>query len=140
MTAASGDGWRAVAGCTDLGPSLFYDPATASIARAKAICARCPARCDCAAKAVEAGEFGVWGGLTEEERLQLVPGRRGPKPALADADLTRLFRRADPTLRALVVLTRSRDLGPRSAYVYLARARELGLVERREGRLYPVSR
>lgn len=41
-------------------------------ASAKAVCARCPVRAECAAHALTAQEpYGVWGGFTENERLQL---------------------------------------------------------------------
>jgi WhiB family redox-sensing transcriptional regulator len=33
-------------------------------------CARCPARDDCLDYAISAGEHGVWGGMTDEERAK----------------------------------------------------------------------
>jgi WhiB family redox-sensing transcriptional regulator len=38
--------------------------------RAKAVCESCPVRAECLNHAVRAGErYGVWGGLTSDERL-----------------------------------------------------------------------
>ena len=46
-------------------------------AEAKAICAGCPARDACLAYALDAGEaYGVWGGLTEDERRAILRQRR----------------------------------------------------------------
>ena len=41
--------------------------------KAKALCAVCPVRAECAAHALNAREpYGVWGGFTETERLRLI--------------------------------------------------------------------
>jgi WhiB family redox-sensing transcriptional regulator len=56
--------------------SLFFAPdgeraraRNRRIAMAKAVCAECPALAACRAYAFDAGEtFGIWGGLTEDER------------------------------------------------------------------------
>ena len=64
--------------CVFFSPDGERGPARdAREARAKAICARCPVIRECAAYAIAAGErFGVWGGLSERERLafRLGPG------------------------------------------------------------------
>lgn len=60
--------------CGDAGPSLFFGgehenlPARLTrVAKAKAVCAGCPARVPCLEYAVGAGEiFGVWGGVDLE--------------------------------------------------------------------------
>jgi WhiB family transcriptional regulator, redox-sensing transcriptional regulator len=40
--------------------------------RAKAVCASCPVRIECLEHAVAADErYGIWGGLTHDERRQL---------------------------------------------------------------------
>ena len=40
--------------------------------RATAVCASCPVRLDCLEHAVAADErYGIWGGLTQDERQQL---------------------------------------------------------------------
>ena len=47
-------------------------------AAAKALCARCPVRRECASHALEMGEpYGVWGGVSETEREELL---HGPRP------------------------------------------------------------
>ena len=47
-------------------------PALAQIAEARKICARCPVLRACLASAMATGqEYGIWGGLTEDERRRL---------------------------------------------------------------------
>ena len=75
----------------DIDPDLFF-PATvwlrgsgpretptqaAQIALAKALCSRCPAIVPCGAWAIQHGELGIWGGLTEGDRGRLRRQRRG---------------------------------------------------------------
>ena len=44
--------------------------------RAKAVCLACPVRTECLADALDNRiEFGVWGGMTERERRQLLRQR-----------------------------------------------------------------
>lgn len=65
-------------------PELFYHPEGARGTQkklreraAKAICAQCPVRPSCAAAALESGEkYGIWGGLTEEERERITRAAR----------------------------------------------------------------
>ncbi len=55
--------------CRSTDPSLFYAQDTASITRAKAACSQCVVREICLEVALEQKEtFGVWGGMTPEER------------------------------------------------------------------------
>lgn len=69
--------WRHRAVCRDEDPELFFPignsgPAVAQTEEAKAVCRRCPVIEECLAYALETGEnFGVWGGLGEEERREL---------------------------------------------------------------------
>lgn len=73
------DNWRSFAACREVDPELFFPLGTsgfgmAQTAQAKAVCRRCPAAEWCLQWAVETREdFGVWGGLSEDERLN----RRG---------------------------------------------------------------
>lgn len=68
--------WSEQGACRDADPNLFFHPqnerGAARIMRdraAKAICAGCSVRTLCADYAVRAREpYGVWGGLTEEDR------------------------------------------------------------------------
>ncbi|MFE3202147.1 WhiB family transcriptional regulator [Embleya sp. NPDC059237] len=79
--------WRHHARCrnTDVHPELFFPDGETSphhlaqIARAKAICARCPVQLACGnwALARPGCEAGIWGGLTENERRRMK--RRGSK-------------------------------------------------------------
>jgi WhiB family redox-sensing transcriptional regulator len=47
-------------------------PALAQIYEAKAVCARCPVREACLRFALDTGQnYGIWGGLTEDERHKL---------------------------------------------------------------------
>lgn len=67
-------GWRRRAACLTEDPELFFPIGTAGqaldqVARAKAVCARCPVRDACLRFAIDTGQgFGIWGGLTEDER------------------------------------------------------------------------
>ena len=71
--------WQRQAECRSFPPELFFprgtsDAAQADRDRAKAVCRRCPVRAACLEFALETRqEFGVWGGLSEDERLALVP-------------------------------------------------------------------
>jgi len=69
--------WRRQASCRTLDPALFF-PAGASgteaqdAASAKAICATCPVAAPCLEFALTTNqEYGVWGGLDEEERREI---------------------------------------------------------------------
>jgi WhiB family redox-sensing transcriptional regulator len=69
--------WRRRAACRGKDPELFFPvgsagPALAQIAEAKKICARCPVLRACLVPAMATGqEYGIWGGLTEDERRRL---------------------------------------------------------------------
>lgn len=66
-------GWRAAARCRDAeDPDLFFPERKASADEALALCASCPVLPACRRHALELPErFGVWGGLTENEREAL---------------------------------------------------------------------
>jgi WhiB family redox-sensing transcriptional regulator len=78
--------WRHRARCRDVEPETFFPvgttgPAAAQTQAAKAICALCPVKDECLEWALGAGsssEYGVWGGLTEEERRGL-RRQQGPR-------------------------------------------------------------
>ncbi|MDJ0385084.1 WhiB family transcriptional regulator [Streptomyces sp. G-G2] len=71
--------WQADAACRNVGPARFFHPAGERgeeredrDAAAKRVCAHCPVRRDCLEHALRAQEvFGVWGGLTEDERRDM---------------------------------------------------------------------
>jgi WhiB family redox-sensing transcriptional regulator len=71
--------WQDHGACKTADPTLFFHPqnerGTSRMKRdraAKVICAGCTVRMECADYAVRAREpYGVWGGLSEEEREQI---------------------------------------------------------------------
>ncbi|MFE2925609.1 WhiB family transcriptional regulator [Streptomyces goshikiensis] len=90
-TAAHHWQWQLRAACRNLGPEPFFHPAgergedrDERDEAAKRVCAGCPVRTACLEHALRTREsFGVWGGLTEEERRTLLTraSRRRPEPA-----------------------------------------------------------
>lgn len=67
--------WQTAASCSGEDPDLWFLASLAPIA--KRICRVCPVRADCLAYALEQGiDHGTWGGLTEDERHQLVVAAR----------------------------------------------------------------
>jgi WhiB family transcriptional regulator, redox-sensing transcriptional regulator len=68
--------WQLHAACRRQGSELFFHPEgergparTARERAAKAVCARCPVVRECRAHALRVREpYGVWGGMSEEER------------------------------------------------------------------------
>ena len=69
--------WRNRAACLDEDPELFFPigntgPALLQIEEAKAVCRRCEVVETCLKWPIESGQdFGVWGGLSEDERRAL---------------------------------------------------------------------
>ena len=76
--------WQLHSACRGEDPEIFFHPegerGPSRVARdnaAKAICATCPVLRQCAAHALSVKEpYGVWGGLTEEEREALYTRER----------------------------------------------------------------
>ena len=72
-----GEHWRSLAACQFADPDLFFPVSSAGrslaqVAEAKAICAGCQVRRDCLAFALRTHQvYGVWGGLSEQERYPL---------------------------------------------------------------------
>jgi WhiB family redox-sensing transcriptional regulator len=63
--------WAQQAACAEdgVGPMFPHEQDQQGIEYAKSICGRCPVRQDCLSEALDRGErFGVWGGLTSDER------------------------------------------------------------------------
>ncbi len=78
-------GWQMRAACRGADTTLFFAPSyfekreekDAREVRAKAICARCPVRDQCLEYALRIREpHGIWGGLNEMERRQLLRRRQ----------------------------------------------------------------
>ena len=92
------DDWRRNAACRDSPPETMFPHsgykdgrltragAANAIAGAKAICERCPVAVECLTFALEHDErFGIWGGLTEDERAAM-HRRRGREEAECGTD------------------------------------------------------
>lgn len=81
--------WRRQAACIATGPATFYperdgNDVVADIVRAKVICASCPVQADCLQHALDQLEqYGIWGGMTWEERRSLRRKRRRGERAAA---------------------------------------------------------
>jgi WhiB family redox-sensing transcriptional regulator len=70
-------GWQQKGACRGVRVEIFFPPVEQEAYEAKAVCARCEVREPCLEAALVAGEtFGVWGGLTPQERRSLVAKRR----------------------------------------------------------------
>lgn len=67
--------WFGDAACQGEDPELFFPVGTSAVlqlAEAKWVCARCPVQGPCLEWALLTGaEYGVWGGLSEDERRTL---------------------------------------------------------------------
>ena len=83
---AVGETWQRRAACRGPESSLFFPPTipeprrdrVAREARAKAICLECAVRTDCLDYALDIREpHGIWGGLNESERRNLLERRAG---------------------------------------------------------------
>jgi WhiB family transcriptional regulator, redox-sensing transcriptional regulator len=80
------DAWQDGAACKGPQATVFFPPThserkeekLAREARAKAICKNCVVRLDCLEYAIQIREpHGIWGGLNETERKQLLERRAG---------------------------------------------------------------
>jgi WhiB family redox-sensing transcriptional regulator len=86
--------WQLVAACRGVDSSLFFHPEgergaarSAREASAKEVCMRCPVRAECATHALTVREpYGVWGGLTEDEREAMMGRSRNRIPEADDED------------------------------------------------------
>ncbi|MFV2119796.1 WhiB family transcriptional regulator [Streptomyces sp. Act-28] len=64
--------WRETALCAQTGPELFFPEPGSSTREAKSLCGMCEIREACLEYALTHDErFGVWGGLSEQERYAL---------------------------------------------------------------------
>ncbi|GGQ83464.1 WhiB family transcriptional regulator [Streptomyces flaveolus] len=89
--------WRDSAACTDQDPELFFPNGTEGGWKtvthdAKAICARCPVASDCLTFALNENiDYGIFGGLTDNERRKL---KRRATTTLTAADVNEVRRPA----------------------------------------------
>jgi WhiB family redox-sensing transcriptional regulator len=83
--------WQNDAACLSEDPDLFFPigttgDAVAQIVAAKSICATCPVLSTCLEFALDSRQdYGVWGGLTEDERRSLRRSRQRRARRLAVA-------------------------------------------------------
>lgn len=76
-------GWQQKGLCNTLDPEVFFHPEgergaprRRRVEQAKAICSQCPVIQECREYALNNHEpYGVWGGLSEEERADIVRAR-----------------------------------------------------------------
>jgi len=81
--------WQLLGSCRGADPNIFFHPegerGPAREAReraAKEICSSCPVRVTCAEHAIAVREpYGVWGGLSEDEREAIIARRLPLAPA-----------------------------------------------------------
>ena len=67
------DFWQERAACFGIDPDLFFPVSEDEAGPALAFCGACKIREECLAWALKNGErYGVWGGLTEQQRRRLV--------------------------------------------------------------------
>ena len=64
-------GWHSRGLCVGEDPEVFFPSRGAPGAEARQICAVCPVRNECLNYATAADEFGIWGGLDQQERRNL---------------------------------------------------------------------
>ncbi len=78
--------WQNEAACRLLPLEVFIPPVEQEAEAAKAICSACTVREPCLEAAMAAGErFGIWGGLTTQERRSIAARRRARAATLSAA-------------------------------------------------------
>ncbi len=69
--------WQEQALCAQVGGEAFFPEQGNPAGPAKRICARCPVQVECLEYALDNNEpYGVWGGMTPEERKRAAAQRR----------------------------------------------------------------
>ncbi len=72
-----GEPWQEHGACRTLPVEMFFPPVEQEADEAKAICATCGVQEPCLEFALASAEpFGIWGGLTSQERARLATQRR----------------------------------------------------------------
>jgi WhiB family redox-sensing transcriptional regulator len=80
----AGENWRVIAACRFVDPELFFPISAAGkcldqVVEAKKVCASCLVQAECLTFAQRTGQaYGIWGGLTEEERIRMMRSPRRP--------------------------------------------------------------
>jgi len=83
--------WQLEGACREVDTEDFFHPegerGSARLRRelnAKAICATCPVISSCASHALAVREpYGVWGGMSEDDRLDIIEAGKALRPAAA---------------------------------------------------------
>ena len=79
---SSPETWREQAACRHVPVEIFFPAVEHEAEEAKAVCNSCLVQAPCLEFSFEANErFGVWGGLTSQERRTLAARRRKAKVA-----------------------------------------------------------
>lgn len=78
--------------CTSVDPELFFPHNRTEALHAKQICAACPTADPCLQYALDIPQYGIWGGTSTRERIEIVRGLGRPynpnwTPPVAAADL-----------------------------------------------------
>jgi len=73
--------WHGRGLCVGEDPDVFFPSQGAPGTKARKICAACPVHQDCLEYATEADEFGIWGGLDQQERRNLRKRRQWRRKA-----------------------------------------------------------
>jgi WhiB family transcriptional regulator, redox-sensing transcriptional regulator len=68
--------WKTRAACTDKFELFFSDDRPSIVRQARKICQTCPVISECLEYSLEYGEFGVWAGLTGNQRAKLRRARK----------------------------------------------------------------
>lgn len=70
--------WRDLALCAEIDPELWFPEKGESARPAKRVCRACPVRRECLADALRRDEqWGIWGGLSRQERRQAASPEAG---------------------------------------------------------------
>lgn len=82
--------WREHALCAQTDPEAFFPNKGDSGEQAKRVCADCPVTSECLAWALAHRiPFGIWGGLSVEQRRRLQRGQAPRRTAAQDAEIAR---------------------------------------------------
>lgn len=85
--------WQYGGACRSLPSEMFFHPdgergprRRARETAAKAVCARCPVLAACRAHALSVEEpYGIWGGLTEDDRLAIINQKQSHQSGISTA-------------------------------------------------------
>lgn len=79
--------WQELGACRGIPSELFFPPVEHEAFEAKTICSGCAVRDQCLESAMVGNErFGIWGGLTTQERRVLAARRRRESAARVSRD------------------------------------------------------